>query len=213
MEDLAKCYVRLGGYYEGRSAWEKALKAYLKGIEINPLPLHDMTAYLLYNNAGYCCNKLKDYKKGETLEQMEKVIGWTKEVGIRSKGFFMFGNFLETEETLRKTIEFAKRIDLDDFHYTFLTPLPGSEIYNIADKYGSFDNDWAKMSMWNPVFIPKGLNRGILERYSKKAVLSFYLRARIVFSYLKQINTYTGFMKILRMFRTFLDVVFTNPKR
>ena len=84
------------------------------------------------------------YKKNETLEQMEKIISWTRKVGIRSKGFFMFGNFLETEDTLRKTIAFAKRIKLDDFHYTFLTPLPGSEIYKIADKFGSFNNDYKK---------------------------------------------------------------------
>lgn len=138
------------------------------------------------------------YKKNETLEQMERVISWTRKVGIRSKGFFMLGNFLETEETLRKTIDFAKRIKLDDFHATFLTPLPGSEIYNIVDKYGTFERDWNKMSMWYPVFIPKGLTRDILERYRKKAFLGFYLRPCIIAGYIKSIKSIADIKKILK---------------
>jgi radical SAM superfamily enzyme YgiQ (UPF0313 family) len=153
------------------------------------------------------------YKKNETLQQMEKVINWTRKVGMRSKGFFMFGNFLESEETMQKTINFAKGLKLDDFHYTFLTPLPGSEIYKIADKYGSFDNDWEKMNMWNPVFIPHGLSREIMKKYSKRAVLSFYLRPRIILSYLKEIYTYAGLRKVIRMFFTFLEFTFAKQKK
>lgn len=136
------------------------------------------------------------YRKNETLEQMEKVIGWTKRAGIKSKGFFMMGNFMETEETLRKTIDFAKRIKLDDFHATFLTPLPGSEIYELADRYGSFDKNWDKMSMWYPVFIPKGLNRKTLETFRKKAFLEFYVRPSIILSYLKNIRSFADVKKI-----------------
>jgi radical SAM superfamily enzyme YgiQ (UPF0313 family) len=138
------------------------------------------------------------YRKNETLEQMERVISWTRKVGIRSKGFFMMGNFLETEETLRKTINFAKKIKLDDFHATFLTPLPGSEIYRIADEYGTFDRDWRKMSMWYPVFIPKGLTREILEKFRKKAFLEFYLRPSIIISYLKNIRSLADITKIFK---------------
>lgn len=152
------------------------------------------------------------YKKNETLEEMKKVIGWTKKVGIRSKGFFMMANFLETEETLEKTMTFAKSLPLDAFHVTFLTPLPGSEIYNIAGDYGDFENDWEKMSMWYPVFIPRGLNRKILERYMKKAILDFYLRPRIIFSYLSNINKYSGLRTIRRLFLTFWEFVFSKPK-
>lgn len=139
---------------------------------------------------------LNFYKKNETLEQMEKAMEMTRQVGIRAKGFFMLGNFLETEETMRKTIDFAKRIKIDDFHITFLTPLPGSEIYEIADKYGKFENDWRKMSMWYPVFIPNGLTREVLEKYYKKALFEFYCRPSVIFSYLKSIRGISDLRKI-----------------
>ena len=155
---------------------------------------------------------LNFYRKNETLEQMERAIKWTKEAGIRAKGFFMMGNFLETEQTLRKTIDFAKRLPLDDFHATFLTPLPGSEIHGIADKYGTFDRDWKKMSMWFPVFIPKGLDRKILEKYRKRAFLEFYIRPRIIVPYLKTIHSVTDIKKILRGVHTLLKLSVSKIK-
>lgn len=144
------------------------------------------------------------YHKNETLQQMEKVIGWTRQAGIRSKGFFMFGNFLETKESLRKTIAFAKRIKLDDFHATFLTPLPGTEIYDLAEKFGRFDKDWKKMNMWYPVFIPHGLSRDILEKYRKKAFLEFYLRPSIIIGYIKSIRSLMDLKKAVKGFYTLI---------
>ncbi len=155
---------------------------------------------------------LNFYRKNETLEQMKSAIRWTKEAGIRAKGFFMMGNFLETEQTLRKTIDFAKKLSLDDFHATFLTPLPGSDIYSIADNYGTFDRDWKKMSMWFPVFVPHGLSQKILEKYRKKAFLEFYLRPSIIISYLKNIGSLTDVKKLLLGVYTLIDSVFSKIK-
>jgi len=153
------------------------------------------------------------YRKNETLEQMERVAALTRKVGIKSKGFFMMGNFLETKETLQKTIDFAKRIKIDDFHVTFLTPFPGSEIYDLADDYGTFDKDWTKMNMWSPVFIPKGLNQEMLEKYKKKAILGFYLRPRMIWSYLRRMNTKAGLVTVFRLFLTFLQFSFGKSKK
>ncbi|MBL7196566.1 MAG: cobalamin-dependent protein [Candidatus Omnitrophica bacterium] len=152
------------------------------------------------------------YNKHETLEQMEEVISWTKEAGIRCKGFFMLGNFLETEETLRKTIKFAKRIKLDDFHATFLTPLPGSELYNIADKYGSLERNWEKMNMWYPVFIPNGLNRKILEKYNKKAFLGFYLRPHIILGHIRDLKSIADIKKVFKAFYAVINLIFNKTR-
>ena len=115
------------------------------------------------------------------------------------------GNFLETEETLKKTVEFSKRLKLNDFHVTFLTPLPGSEIYSIAEQYGAFDNNWKKMSMWYPVFVPKGLTVNILEKYRKKALMGFYFRPSVMFSYLLSLRRLSDFTKILKGLRALIE--------
>lgn len=150
------------------------------------------------------------YRKGETLEQMEKVIKWTHKAGIKIKGFFMMGNFLETEKTLQETIDFAKKLKLDDFHATFLTPLPGSEIYNIVDEYGTFNKDWKKMSMWFPVFVPKNLTQEILIRYRKKALMQFYFRPRIIISYLLSFRHLSDFVKVFKGLKAILNTIFSK---
>jgi radical SAM superfamily enzyme YgiQ (UPF0313 family) len=129
--------------------------------------------------------KILDFaKKAIMLEQAEEAVKWTKEAGIHTKGFFILGFPLETEESILNTINFSKRIMLDDISANLMTPFPGSEIYSIADKYGKFDRDWSKMNMLQSVFIPNGLSEDKLNYYNKKMLKEFYLRPRIIGNYL-----------------------------
>lgn len=119
-----------------------------------------------------------------TLEQIEHSLMLTKKAGIRTKGFFIIGHFLETRETIRKTIDLAKRIAIDDFQLTLFTPFPGSDAYNDADKYGTFEKDWERMSVYDPIFVPHGLTKEDLLRSQKEAYREFYIRPKIVYSLL-----------------------------
>lgn len=143
-------------------------------------------------------------RKGTNLQQIEQAIRWTREAGINSKGFFMIGNPLETEETMRQTIEFAKKLDLDDFQMTFLTPFPGSEFYEMAAEYGTFNYDWAKMNEYNVTFIPNGLTEEMLVKYHKKAFREFYLRPRIILSYLRRMRHLELILLLSRVALSFL---------
>ncbi len=126
-------------------------------------------------------------KKDITLEQAQKAVKLTKEAGILAKGFFMVGHPRETQRSLQETIDFAKRSSLSDIAVTALTPLPGSQICSVADRYGAFDHDWRKMNLLNIVFVPSGLSRELLSRYRKRMLREFYLRPQIVRSYLNRI--------------------------
>ncbi len=128
-------------------------------------------------------------KKGITLEQVEQALRWTKEAGIFTRGYLMIGMPLETTETMRKSIDFIKRIDLDDFHISAFTPGPGTEALRDIDKYGDFNDDWRVMNYWNPLFIPHGLTRELILKYQSKAFREFYFRPRIIWNLLKTIST------------------------
>ena len=136
-------------------------------------------------------------RKKETLEQMENAARWTREAGIRAKGFFMIGNPLETEKTLERSVQFMKKLDLDDFHATYLSPMPGSEIYQRAQEYGEFDNDWKKLSGWYPVFVPYGVTKEVMEEYRTRMLWGFYLRPRTIFSYMRNIRHWSDLRKII----------------
>ncbi|MBM4354532.1 MAG: radical SAM protein [Deltaproteobacteria bacterium] len=131
---------------------------------------------------------LDEVKKNVTLDKIREVVGWTARAGIAVKGFFMMGLPLETEETMKETIRFALELPLTNAHVTFATPLPGSELYTTASKYGAFDNDWRKMNMWSPVFVPHGVTAELMEKYKKKFFRDFYFRPRIVATYLRNIR-------------------------
>jgi radical SAM superfamily enzyme YgiQ (UPF0313 family) len=142
-----------------------------------------------------------------TLEQIERALEWTEKAGIKSRGFFMIGNPTETIETVEETIKFALKLRLNTFNLSYFTPLPATKFYDTAEKYGSFDRDWKKLSLWTPVFIPHNLTKDELIRYRKKAVWKFYLRPRIIWEFLKMVRRPENVLKLLKGVYTFLRVL------
>ncbi len=126
-------------------------------------------------------------RKGIMLKLIKEAIQCTHDAGIFIKGFFILGFPQESEETLQRTINFARELKLDDVSISLMTPFPGTEIYKWGDKYGSFERDWKKMNLLDAVYIPHGLSQEKLLSYQKKFLREFYLRPRIVLSYLKRI--------------------------
>lgn len=126
--------------------------------------------------------------KNITKEKVQKTIELSRKAGIRTVGYFMIGHFRETQETIDETIRFARDIGLDDFRMSFFTPLPGTKASLIADQYGEFDNDWEKMTLFSPVFFPKGITRDQLIYNQKRAIRKFFFRPRAVWSYLKMVK-------------------------
>jgi len=155
---------------------------------------------------------LNDMKRGATLEKIESAVKMADSLGIRVKGNFIFGNINETEGTLKSSINFAKKLNLFLFQQTFLTPFPGSEIYEIAEKYGSFDSDWKKMNNFYINFVPSGLTKDKLLAYSRKAYASFYLRPGVIFRHILDIKSFAGIKNLFLSFITLLKVVFRKKR-
>jgi len=141
---------------------------------------------------------LKAINKKIDLKDVEDVIRQAKKIGIRTKGLFMIGNPAETKDTVMKTIGFSQRIDIDEFTCSALMPLPGSEVARVAHLYGKYaGGDWEKLNTANVVFVPFGITKKEIEDLRVKAIKSFYLRPKIIFSYLKFILKYPSFIRNL----------------
>ncbi|PIQ89631.1 MAG: hypothetical protein COV72_02115 [Candidatus Omnitrophica bacterium CG11_big_fil_rev_8_21_14_0_20_42_13] len=134
-------------------------------------------------------------KKGVTKESIENALTLTKKCGIQTKAYFIIGHPTETLESIQETIDFIKKIDLDIFQMSFMVPLPGAELYGIADKYGEFRNDWDDMNIWTPLFIPRGLTEEDLKRESKRAYREFYFRFKPAMTFLRRALRPTAFKK------------------
>lgn len=153
--------------------------------------------------------RLLDFmKKGITLSQVKDALRLTKQAGISTRGNFIFGNILETEETLQETIDFILNLELDYFQQTFLTPYPGSQAYAIAREYGTFDPDWKKMNNLYINFVPTGLTSSDLIKYSKLAFRKFYLRPKIIMANVRQIMNLQDLGRLFDAFQSFIKTCF-----
>jgi anaerobic magnesium-protoporphyrin IX monomethyl ester cyclase len=141
---------------------------------------------------------LKLMKKGLNLDKARKVIKMTHDAGIQARGNFIFGNIGESKESIERTIRFILSTDLDYVQQSFLTPYPGSEVYKIASRHGAFDPDYNKMSNLTVNFVPDGLTREDLQKYSRYLFLRFYLRPRIMRRLLTSINSWEAFRRLLK---------------
>lgn len=144
--------------------------------------------------------RILDYiKKNTTLQKIKEVLRWTTQEKIRTKGFFMMAYPIETKEEILQTIDFTKKIDLYDFQINFLAPLPGSEAYKMALESGVQLGSWDTLNFHtDPTFIPRGLTREELIRLNKLAFRQFYLRPKIIFSYLFMVNSWGNFVKLIK---------------
>jgi anaerobic magnesium-protoporphyrin IX monomethyl ester cyclase len=152
-------------------------------------------------------------KKGIRLDDVSRAVTLTHAAGILTLGYFIMGFPTETEETLQETMNFACSLMLDDISIFFLTPFPGTEIYRTAEGYGALDKNWGKMSLCtDPSFIPNGLTKEKLMSYRKKTFRKFYFRPRIIWSYLKRIESLDQIKVLFGGVLAMIKLTFTQKK-
>ncbi len=79
---------------------------------------------------------LKNIRKGVTRAQAEEFTRNCKKLGITIHGAFVMGLPGETRETIRKTIDYAKQLDLDSIQVSLASPYPGTEFYEQCRREG-----------------------------------------------------------------------------
>ena len=88
--------------------------------------------------------KMLDFiRKGVTVEQAKNAIRLTKKYLGWADCSFMIGYPGETQETIRETIDFCKELELAPEVIFFLTPYPGTELYQIALQQGRIKDEEA----------------------------------------------------------------------
>jgi radical SAM superfamily enzyme YgiQ (UPF0313 family) len=145
--------------------------------------------------------------KGQTLDQVERVVKMTRKAGIGVRGFFMLALPGETESTMRETIQFAKRLDLTSAVFHVTTPFPGTDLFNIARETGelrpdvSYDAYMLGFSEDIP-YVPKGLTAQRIKDIEHNAYLEFYLRPSFLMKRVFEIRSLTDVQRYAHAFLT-----------
>lgn len=140
-----------------------------------------------------CDDLLKSMKKGRraTTEQARKATKFFKEAGIQLHGTFIFGMPGETTETMRKTIDFAKELDLDFVQFSVAQPYPGTEFFKYLESNGCL-----RFKKWSdyldsegritPIFEYQNLSVEEMQCWLRQAYKEYYLRPRYILKAVKQ---------------------------
>jgi len=132
---------------------------------------------------------LKDYGKKITTEISEKAINVLHSNGVQVLGSFILGNIHDTRETIVKTIEYAKKLNVDLAQFSTLTPFPGTKIfYNFLKENRIFTWDWKLFDGAHPVVIGDYLKPAELRKLIVSAYIDFYRQG-------KQLSNVLGFIR------------------
>ena len=110
-------------------------------------------------------------KKKSSLAKVREAMRMTQDVGISALASFIIGLPGETEETLRRTVDFAESLknefgSLYGFH--ILAPFPGTEVRERAADYGLeiLNSDWKQYDANHVVSRTAGADVGVLKSVS-----------------------------------------------
>ncbi len=142
--------------------------------------------YFAYGIESANAQILKNIKKHETIEVIEKSIAIADRCGISCQGFFIFGLPGETAETIEESIQFARRSKLSRAQFLILDVLPGCELWTSLK--GQFVPNFAKNSYKEPEWLPPTLTKKDLLKAQSRAFRVFYFRSFIFFKLLKSVR-------------------------
>jgi radical SAM superfamily enzyme YgiQ (UPF0313 family) len=132
---------------------------------------------------------LKNIRKNISLKQVEKIVRVARKIGIETRASFMFGNPGETEETIKKTIDYAIRLDPDEVQFNITTVYPGTEMYDWAKENGYLCYaDWSHSNMSDINMRLPTVTHETLRKYYKLGHRRFYLRPKIILRRLLRIR-------------------------
>jgi len=115
------------------------------------------------------------HKRFNDPDRFYRDIETIKSYGILIWGSFVLGFDEDNEKGLERTIAMAKSSKLDFACFNFLTPLPGTSIYDRFTEQGRLTStNWSHYNMSHLVYRPSGVSQSVLENMVRKAWLEFY---------------------------------------
>ena len=134
---------------------------------------------------------LKNMKKSIDLDKVRQAVKWCNQVGIETRGLFIFGNLGENQKTMEDTIEFSKSLNLDTATFHITIPFPNTEYWKIIKKEGEiYPKNYRDYIAYGKVIFQHGdLKEEVLTKMQKKAYREFYFRPKIFLKALKNLRS------------------------
>jgi radical SAM superfamily enzyme YgiQ (UPF0313 family) len=156
---------------------------------------------------------LDQLNKKISIPQIEKTIKTVKQHGIRPLGFFLVGVPGETRNSIRQTVKFAKRLDLDYVQFSKLTAKPLTSLWrNLVDQTGvDYWSEYIQGTM-EEAALPRPwteLPNHTIDKMTRWAYLTYHLRPAFIFRAVKDVASVGEF---IRKARAAIEMLFSQEK-
>ena len=118
---------------------------------------------------------LKDFKKGERVEDAVQAVKVLKDNGILAQAMVIIGSRKDTRQSIQQLRDFVLDLEVDLAIFTALTPMPGTEVFEEAKRNGWID-DWnyANYDMAHAIMPTETLSRKEVQRELYNCYKSFF---------------------------------------
>ena len=137
--------------------------------------------YILFGVESGSPQMLKKMRKGITLDQVRRAFQLSREVGIKTQAFFLFGMPGETQDTIRETIDFAKELNASSTQFAVAIPHPGTALYQECKENGWLTSEvWADYTSEASLIETPWLTADEVEQARIRAYREYYYRPRFI---------------------------------
>ena len=117
------------------------------------------------------------------------------------------GNEYDTQEYIRKSVEFMRDFPFDLVQISILTPFPGTTLYDQLGKEGRLlHKNWELYDGMHCVYRPLGMTEEELEKELTTAYRRIYMRSGFM-NFMRRICRFRHAIANSRSFFTFLDLL------
>jgi radical SAM superfamily enzyme YgiQ (UPF0313 family) len=134
-------------------------------------------------------------RKGISGGKIAQALRWSRDAGIMNWGYFIIGLPGETEDTIRQTIDLAKKLPLDIALFHIAGPYPGTPFFFEVVENGWFrpDTAWEEVDMdASTVLDYPGLPAERIEYWARRAFREWAFRPGPIWTYLKTMTSWQG---------------------
>lgn len=137
--------------------------------------------YILFGVESGSPQMLKKMQKGITPDKVRQAFKLTREIGIKTQAFFLFGMPGETQETIRETIEFAKELNASSTQFAIAIPHPGTALYDECKTNGWLTSEtWADYTSEASLIETPWLTAKEVEQARIRAYREYYYRPQFI---------------------------------
>ncbi len=134
--------------------------------------------------------------KKNTVAMNRQAVKWARQAGLRVRADFIVGTPAETPESLQKTLDFAKDLDIDFAHFNKFVPFPGTDFYRQLIAQGhEFDFSGSSSTLDHDalLYVPPAISIDVYQRFLDRSYKEFFLRPGYLIKRLLAIRTWTEF--------------------